>query len=161
MRAGAHAAVLAVAGCIACFTSWTMLAGQRPPNPPSLATQLRRPVAAAYLDDDTTLCVAPQRSGSLSLLALPLPLAPREQCVLPGPAQVAVADAFGGQLAVVDASAGRLVALHELNAHNLRGLAVNDKGDQLLVSHQLLDQKAPTTGDTIARGVLMANVVRT
>src|SRR5262249_608754 len=71
MRVGSHAAVLAVAGCITCFTSWTTIAGQRSQNPTSLATQLRRPVAAAYLDDGTTLCVANQRSGTLSLIDLP------------------------------------------------------------------------------------------
>jgi hypothetical protein len=79
--------------------------------------------------------------------------------VLPGASQVVVADAFGGHLAVVDVAAGRLVAVHELTGHNLRGLAISADGKYLLVSHQVLDQTAAATRENIERGVLMANVV--
>ncbi len=89
-----------------------------------------------------------------------LPFAVRNQCVLPGGSQVVIADAFGGHLAVVDAAAGRLVAVHDLNGHNLRGLALDAAGKNLLVAHQILDQRAPTTLENIRRGVLMNNVVR-
>jgi hypothetical protein len=73
---------------------------------------------------------------------------------------VVVADAFGGHMAVVDASAGRLLLVHSLKGHNLRGLALSADGKRLLVSHQILDQKAPATRENIRRGALMANVVR-
>jgi DNA-binding beta-propeller fold protein YncE/mono/diheme cytochrome c family protein len=89
-----------------------------------------------------------------------LPFAPRLQCALPGGARVAVADAFGGHLAVLDVTSGRVVAVHELPGHNLRGLAVSADGRELLVAHQLLDRKAPATQENLRRGVLMANVVR-
>jgi DNA-binding beta-propeller fold protein YncE len=89
-----------------------------------------------------------------------LPFAPREQCALPGRAEVVVADAFGGHLAVVDAAAGRVVAVRELTGHNLRGLALGADGKHLLVAHQILHQKAPTTRQNIERGVLMANLLR-
>jgi DNA-binding beta-propeller fold protein YncE len=88
-----------------------------------------------------------------------LPFAPRNQCLLPG-GSLAVADAFSGHLAVVDPAAGRLVAVHEMTGHNLRGLAVSADGKHLLVSHQVLDQKAPTTRDNVERGRVMSNVVR-
>jgi YVTN family beta-propeller protein len=87
-----------------------------------------------------------------------LPFAPRNQCALPGCSQVVVADAFGGHLAVVDAAAGRLTAVHRLNGHNLRGLAVSADGKQLLVTHQILDQQAPTAEEKIWRGILINNV---
>jgi DNA-binding beta-propeller fold protein YncE len=104
---------------------------------------------------------SPARSGALRVLrVIRLPFAPRQQCVLPGRSQVVVADAFGGHLAVVDVAAGRLLAVHELNGHNLRGLAVSPDGKQLLVAHQVLDQRAPTTRENIERGVLLANVLR-
>jgi cytochrome c peroxidase len=89
-----------------------------------------------------------------------LPFAPGQQLALPGGAQVLVADAFGGHLAVVDAEAGRLVAVHELNGHNLRGLALAPGGKDVLLAHQVLDQKAPTTRANIERGLLMTNVLR-
>jgi DNA-binding beta-propeller fold protein YncE len=235
---------------LAASVSWVAVAD--PGTPPA---RLRRPVSAAFLDDGRTLCVANQRSGTISLIdvtvprvvgevgvgrhltglvALPdrkhllaidderhelialsadgarlvvrarlpvaayplsvavlpgservtvaslwsrrvqvvglaplrvlhevrLPFAPRLQLFLPGKSQVVVADAFGGHLAVIDAAAGKLVAVHELTGHNLRGLAINADGKHLLIAHQILDQKAPTTAENVGRGVLMANVVR-
>jgi cytochrome c peroxidase len=52
------------------------------------------------------------------------------------------------------------MAVHELAGHNLRGLALDAGRKQLLVSHQILNQRAATTRENIGRGVLMANVVR-
>jgi YVTN family beta-propeller protein len=89
-----------------------------------------------------------------------LPFAPRDQCVLPGGSRVVVADAFAGHLAVVDVAAGRLVAVHRLNGHNLRGLSLTADGTELLVAHQILDHRAPTTRENVASGALMANVLR-
>ena len=43
----------------------------------------------------------------------------------------------------------RLVALHRVSGHNLRGLAVAADGKHLLLSHQILDQKAATTRENI------------
>ncbi|HEY7424574.1 MAG TPA: cytochrome c peroxidase, partial [Gemmataceae bacterium] len=107
--------------------------------------------------DLTSLSAA---SSSLRVLhTLHLPFAPRNQCVLPGSSQVVVADAFGGRLAVVDAAAGRLLAIHQLNGHNLRGLAVSADGKHLLIAHQILDPQAPATEEKVWRGILMANVV--
>ncbi len=110
---------------------------------------------------DLSALTAPAGSASLRVLhTIHLPFAPRGQCVLPGDSQVVVADAFGGHLAVIDAAAGRLVTVRELNGHNLRGLALGADGKQLLVTHQVLNQKAGTTRANIERGVLMDNVVR-
>jgi DNA-binding beta-propeller fold protein YncE/cytochrome c peroxidase len=252
----------AIAVGVVVSAAWVVVAKQGS-QPPRLA-RLRRPVAAAFLADGRTLCVANQRGGSVSLVDVPrarlldefavgqrlaglavlpdrkhvlvvdegrhelvalsfggtmpvvrarlavgpypvsvavpadgtratvaslwsrrvevvdlaplssparhvslrvvhvirLPFAPRIQCVLPGGSQVAVADSFGGHLAVVDAAAGRLVAAHELNGHNLRGLALGADGRQLLVSHQVLAQRAAATRENISRAVLMANVLR-
>jgi DNA-binding beta-propeller fold protein YncE len=258
MRTKLAAAMLAAAGCVAVFAVWGAVAEQGSPAP------LRRPVAAAFLADGRTLCVANQRSGSVTLVdvsrsrllgewavgrhltdlaVLPdrkhilvvdderqelialacdgsrltprvrltvgpypvsvviepdgtraavvslwsrrvevvdltplaaasgpvtlrvlhtirLPFAPRTALRLPGGAQMVVADAFGGHLAVVDLAAGRLSAVHELTGHNLRGLALSADGTQVLMAHQILDQKAPTTRENIVRGVLMNNVLR-
>ncbi len=104
---------------------------------------------------------SPGRSVALRVLhVVRLPFAPRDQVFLPGGAQVVVADAFGGRLAVVDAARGRLVAVHELRGHNLRGLALSADGKRLLVPHQVLDEKAPTTRKELQRGALMDNVLR-
>jgi DNA-binding beta-propeller fold protein YncE/cytochrome c peroxidase len=111
--------------------------------------------------DLTPLSTAAARPALAVVHAVRLPFAPRCQCVLPGGTRVVVADAFGESLAVVDTAAGRIVALHRLEGHNLRGLAVDAGGTRLLIAHQIIDQKAPVTRQNIERGVLMANVVRT
>jgi DNA-binding beta-propeller fold protein YncE len=103
---------------------------------------------------------SPDRPTLRVLHTVRLPFAPRLQLALPGKSQVVIADSFGGHLAVVDASAGRLVAVHELNGHNLRGLALSADGKRLLIAHQILDQKAPTTRENVERGSLMSNVLR-
>ena len=44
-----------------------------------------------------------------------------------------VADAFGGRLAVVDCVAARIVALRQLEGHNIGGLAASPDGRELLL----------------------------
>lgn len=253
-----------LAACFAALTCYRVVADQGVRRPHRPATQLRRPVAAAFLRDGQTLCVANQRSGTLSLVDVPqgqllgetaigkhlndlavlpdgkqvltvdderhelialsydgsrlslrtrlavapypvsvavqpdgkratiaslwsrrlqivdltplsslteapqlrilhtlrLPFAPRCQWGLPGSSRVVVADAFGGHLALVDAAAGRVIAVHELNGHNLRGLAVSANDGQLLIAHQILDQRTPVLEEKIWRGFLLTNVVR-
>jgi DNA-binding beta-propeller fold protein YncE len=110
---------------------------------------------------DLTPLATSDKSPSLRILhSIRLPFAPRCLCPLPSEAQVAVADAFGGHLAVVDFAKGKIVALHHLNGHNLRGLTLDTEGTNLLLAHQILDQRAPATADNVRQGTLMANAVR-
>ena len=109
---------------------------------------------------DLTSLASAAASPSLRIAhTLRLPFAPRKQCVLPNSSQVVVADAFGGHLALVDAAAGRLLAVHEMHGHNLHGLAVSGDGKELLIAHQILDQQVPITEEKIWRGILMTNIV--
>jgi YVTN family beta-propeller protein len=145
---------------------WTVT-GRRPVGP--------SPVSVAVTADGTRATVARlwPRCVEVVDLAAPagttslheahtvrLPFSPRVQCALPGGPLVVAADAFGSRLAVVDAAVGRLVAAHELPGHNIRGLAVSADGRDLLVSHQLLDERAPATVENLQSGDLLANVVR-
>ena len=109
---------------------------------------------------EITPVASKEHSLSLRLLhSVPLPFAPREQCLVPGHPHVLIADAFGGRLSIVDFAAGHVNADHELSGHNLRGLVLDPSGKDLLVSHQIVNQQAATTRENIERGVLMANVV--
>jgi DNA-binding beta-propeller fold protein YncE len=90
---------------------------------------------------------------------LRLPFAPRRMLWLPGTDDVVVADAFGGRLAIVDARLGQLVALQEIDGHNLQGLALSADGLRLLVTHQRLKETAPVTQDSIHWGETMANLL--
>jgi DNA-binding beta-propeller fold protein YncE len=63
-----------IATIVLCLISWMCYfagAGQAPPSSPPQTARLRRPIAAAYLHDGTTLCVANQRSGTVSLVDVP------------------------------------------------------------------------------------------
>jgi cytochrome c peroxidase/DNA-binding beta-propeller fold protein YncE len=127
------------------------------------------PVSVVVVPDGTQATVASLWSRRLEVVDLarlrvwhtiPLPFAPRLQCAVPRSGLVIVADSFGGRLAVVDAVKGRLVTIHELNGHNIRGLALSSDGKELLIAHQVLDQTAPTTREHIERGILLTNVLR-
>lgn len=64
-------------------------------------------------------------------------------------------DAFGGRIAVVDCVAGQQVSVRELSVHNIRCLTID--GDDLLLSHQVLNSSARTEAEHIHWGVLMQN----
>jgi len=101
-------------------------------------------------------------NGSIALVKrsdLSLPFAPRLQCVLDD-RRLVVADSFGGQLAIVDVPSGRLEAVREIPGHNIRGLALSPNKRDLYLTHQFLEQYAPTTYDSIHWGNLMENLIR-
>lgn len=89
-----------------------------------------------------------------------LPFAPRLQCREPGGDRIIVADAFAGQLAVVDFKQAIVTSRHEVPGHNIRGLACSADGGQLFIAHQMLNPGAGTTYDDIHWGDLAENVVR-
>src|SRR5262249_16221096 len=89
-----------------------------------------------------------------------LPFCPRKQLPLPDGERLAVADAFGGRLAVVNVQTGKVQSVRTVPGHNLRGLALSASGDQLLPAHQLLNGQTHTTKDEVHWGNLLTNNVR-
>jgi YVTN family beta-propeller protein len=89
-----------------------------------------------------------------------LPFAPRLQLPLPGGNEVAIADAFGGRLAVVDAARGTVVSVRSLPGHNLRGLALSSDGKELLIAQQVLFEQIPTKPDEVRWGNVITNGLR-
>jgi YVTN family beta-propeller protein len=89
-----------------------------------------------------------------------LPFAPRRLLLLPGDRKLVVADAFGGNLALVDVAEGKLESVRSLPGHNIGGLALSADGKRMLVTHQVLNPLARTTRDDIHWGNLMSNYVR-
>ncbi|MFP6667562.1 MAG: cytochrome c peroxidase [Pirellulales bacterium] len=65
-----------------------------------------------------------------------LPFAPQELLLLDNNKTLLIADAFGGQIAIVDVERWKLGGVRELEAHNIRGLAVTADGKRLHVAHQ-------------------------
>ncbi len=89
-----------------------------------------------------------------------LPVPGRHLIWLPVPDRLIVADAFGGQLTLVDSRAGRPLHTHQLPAHNIAGLAISPDNSHLVVSHQVLNSAARTTNNDVFWGLLMTNNLR-
>jgi cytochrome c peroxidase len=89
-----------------------------------------------------------------------LPFAPRKLLLVRGDSRLIVADAFGGRVAIVDPANLELLLVREFPAHNIRGLAVSQSGQMLLVSHQMLNELAHTVQNDVHWGLLMSNDLR-
>jgi len=144
---------------------------------PTPTIRIDLPIEPTRLAIDATgryLAVTSKWSPRLLLLDLPitaaskarqvqLPMPGRHLLWLPGPGSLVVADAFGGRLAVVDAVADQVIHEHRLPAHNIGGLAFDRNTrdtTHLVVSHQVLNSAARTTGSDVFWGLLMTNTLR-
>ncbi len=85
---------------------------------------------------------------------------PRLQMPLGDTGKLAVADAFGGRVALLDPARGEVESVRTLPAHNIRGLALGADGTRLLVSHQVLSGQATTSRDDVHWGNLITNGLR-
>lgn len=151
--------------------------GERPgvSRPVTAYADLRRihvgtsPVSVR-IDDKTNLatvaCLWPRRLAIVDLAqgkirgVVDLPFAPRCQVIVPGQQRVVVADSFGGNLAVVDIAAMRLLSVRTLNMHNIRGLVLDKQAKNLLIAHQTINAQGHTTSGEIRTSNVITNNVR-
>jgi cytochrome c peroxidase len=104
---------------------------------------------------------SPDDELSLKIIAsLDLPFSLRELVASRDGSKLAVADAFGGNLALVDSRRRCLESVRSLPAHNIRGLALAADGKTLLVAHQMLNSLARSTFDDLHWGLLISNHLR-
>ena len=89
-----------------------------------------------------------------------LPFAPLRQLFL-DERYLLVADAHGGELAVIDAQAGELRSHQKLPGHNIRGLALTPDGKSVVFTHQILNVAASTTRSIISWGGVISNTLHT
>jgi len=144
---------------------------------PTPSFRINLPIEPTRLAIDTSgrhVAVTSKWSSRLLLLDLPitasskprqlaLPMPGRHLLWLPKTHTLVVADAFGGNLVVVDAVAHRVLHSHRLPAHNIGGLALfQDAPDtgHLVVSHQILNSAARTTNNDVFWGLLITNNLR-
>lgn len=125
------------------------------------------PVKIAVSSDESIVAVSSLWSRRLTLLGgtgpelqvqqtLDLPFAPRLLKFLPGGLLI-VADAFGGQLAIVETATASIKNYHSVYGHNIRGLEWNPVTSRLMVACQTLDPATFTSYERIFWGVLMQN----
>jgi YVTN family beta-propeller protein len=88
-----------------------------------------------------------------------LAFSPREQALLDDGRTLVVADAFGGNLAAVDVDAGKVISTREMDGHNIRGMAISQNGERLLLAHQNLNPNVATSGFNVHWGGVMKNMI--
>lgn len=128
------------------------------------------PVTIAVAADQASCSVASRWARKLSLVGIDeglnvqgvvdLDFCPGEQLQIPARQRMLVADAFGGRLAVVNRKSLAVEAVHEFGAHNIRGLALSSDQQQLLISHQILNDAAFPRRSDIIWGVMIDNKIR-
>ena len=106
-------------------------------------------------------------SGNASQKIVDLPFVPLRQCFLDN-RFVLIADAHGGELAIVNAVNGELRSRQKLIGHNIRGLSLSKAGSEsadrvtepgIIISHQILNVASSTTRSTISWGGVISNTL--
>src|SRR2546421_620922 len=146
----------------ACLVLAAGLLSAAPAEPP--AARFRRPVAMALNENGGRLYVANHRSGTVSVIDTARQVVEAEHAVgrqlpLQGGERLIIADAFGGQLAVVNVQRAAVESVRSLPAHNIRGLALSRDG-RMLLAHQHLSALAHTTRDDVHWGNVVTNQLR-
>ena len=132
------------------------------------------PASVVVLPGSRQACVASRWSRRASIVAvdpagtkppqvtktIDLPFAPGKQLVL-DERHVLVADAFEGQLAIVDMDAGRIRSRRKLNGHNIRGLTLTDDRKHVKLTHQIMLSITATTRSRISWGGVVSNSLQT
>ncbi len=94
------------------------------------------------------------------LQEIPLPFEPGRVAMI-SVDRFIVADAFGGDLALIDFAAGKWRPIPGLKGHNINGILLSCWGDHFFVTHQFLNPLASTTHDDVLWGSLVENMVHT
>lgn len=127
------------------------------------------PLTVQVAPDGQSCTVASKWARQLTFVSLDKPtiratidvgFSPGEQLYIPGQSKMLVADAFNDRIAVVDTAKREVAHVHKFGAHNIRGLAVNNDGESLLVSHQILNDAALPRRSDIVWGVMVNNLLR-
>lgn len=126
----------------------------------SVASLWGRRVTLVSVPFDSKQKAGSGRSSLTVLWQIDLPFAPRVQCLSSDDAWLFVADSFGGNIAVIDIAAARLTSICRFDGHNIRGLAMNEAKQELVVAQQLLDEQIATTQSHISWGGVISNVLR-
>ncbi|MFT5466923.1 MAG: YVTN family beta-propeller protein [Verrucomicrobiales bacterium] len=116
-----------------------------------VASLWSKQITAIKREDESNLQVA----GTIDL-----PFEPREQLLVADETRLVVADAFGGNLALIDTDLLKVLATRKIQGHNIRGLAMDRDEERLLISHQDLNRLAQTSFDDVHWGMFLTNKVR-
>ncbi|MBB76062.1 MAG: hypothetical protein CMJ75_16265 [Planctomycetaceae bacterium] len=125
-----------------------------------LSADEQRAFVASLWARQTTIVDIAVRAKPRVLATIDLPFSPLLQICLPNPRYLVVAGAFGGELALLDIEAARLLHVHRLEGNNFRGLAISADRQSLYVAHQILNEYPATTRGGVHWGGVLVNVIR-
>ncbi|MDA1229251.1 MAG: hypothetical protein O2856_00625 [Planctomycetota bacterium] len=131
-------------------------------KPAKVAVSLDGKFACASMTWDHSVLIIPfnddhQPEGEKAT-PVSLSFPPKELLALPDE-KFLVADAFGGQLAVIDGATSTIIAAHELPCHHIGGMTRQTSKEQILITHQQLSKIAETSRDDLHWGNLMQSGV--
>ena len=89
-----------------------------------------------------------------------LPIAPRDLLLLEPEQRLIVADSFAGQLAVIDTPTQQVQHVSTFPGHNVRGLALSQDRQMLIIAHQMLNELGHTVRNDVHWGLVMSNDLR-
>ncbi len=73
---------------------------------------------------------------------------------------LAVADAFRGHIATLNAKTGEIITIHRYPATNIRGLAFTPNDQELLFTHQIISENSMIERESVRWGAFITNNVR-
>ncbi len=120
-------------------------------------------VASRWSRQLTSIDLVRDGTGTIHLKAasvVSLPFSPRLQTLTPDGKHLIVAGEFGGELAVVDPTSGKLEAVKTIPGQNIRGLAWSRNRERLFVAQQTLNRLGYTSQEDLHWGSVVSNVVR-
>lgn len=85
---------------------------------------------------------------------------PHQSILLLDGKTLVVADAFSGMMAMIDTESDRVIREVNIPGHNMRGMALSPSGKELLVTHMIVTESAPTTRDNVFWGITMTSNMR-
>ena len=101
-----------------------------------------------------------EKSAQLQISATAsLGFEPRELCLTADCQRLLVAGSFRNSLTVVDVGDLGITSTKQLSGHNLRGMALSNDGESLLVTCQLLNPLGQSTRDDVHWGNMLSNVL--
>lgn len=89
-----------------------------------------------------------------------VPFAPRALCIFDSDRTLIVADAFGGRFATIDVARTKVRTETRFNGHNVADLLPAPDGRQLLVAHQIANDRFPTERERVHAGSIIGNQLR-
>lgn len=145
-------------------------------QPPAMSTIAALPVAASRMAVATArreLFVSGRWSRCVTVLSfdeqfehateqarIAMPFAAQDMHLLRNETSLLVADAFSGQVALLDVATRKLSGIHRLPGHNIRGMATSENERRLYVAQQKFDPLARADYEDLHWGALVTNAVR-